>query len=123
MGEDFKEALVTGIEGKTFCILTKQNLDKNYFPQQAKNYFETMTDIKKPKAYTPFIDRLRELLKDGITEEELREYFNDNINKVDIGKINFITKSISNTKHYEKSIKAKENSRTFIYKNEFPKNN
>ena len=104
MDENFRDALLNGIEGETFHKLAEQNLGKNYFPKQAVTYFKIMSEMANDNIYVPFTNKLKFLLESGLSSSQIRSYLRNNMNSIDTDQISFVTRAISNTTNYEKKL-------------------
>ena len=109
MSEDIREIIANGVDSNVVCSLASQNLNKDYFPKQAADYFELLCDISSGNSYTPFIDKLRVLFQNGLAPEQIQTYLNSNINIMSAERINFVMKSLACTTAYQKKLQAKEN--------------
>ena len=123
MDENLRNAMVDGIEAETICTVTDQNLNKGYFPPQAARYYDEMCNFINEDPTVPFSNKLRFLLTNGISSEQIRNYFNKNITTMEPERINFVARSISSTSKYQRNLKSRENARSLVYKNQYPNNN
>lgn len=123
MDLDFHEGLTTGIAADTFCTVTKRYVvDRNEFNWMAKRYYDEMCEFISDNKYMPFIAKLKLLLQNGITGEQLQSRLNKSINTMDKERLNYIFKAISRTTAYQKKLAAKQNN-SFTNGNQYIKNN
>lgn len=107
MSEDFQNATREGIEAATFCTLAEQNLNKNYFPKQAARYYDEMCKFISEDPNVPFISKLKFLLSNGLTPEQVQSYLAKNIVNMDPDRFHFVANSLSNTSKCQNRLKAK----------------
>lgn len=123
MDSNFYEGLTKGIDANTFCMATKRYVvDKNEFNWWAKRYYDEMCEFISDNKYTPFTSKLKLLLQNGVTGEQLQNRLNKSVNTMDRERLDFIVKAISKTTAYQKKLAAKQNN-SFTNGNQYIKDN